>query len=116
VVVRHKTQTHKVSIGDVKVIPAKGTRNASLEITFNHTGNASSFGRVVVEMQRGTGSPVELIGENRDLSIYPELDQRKIVVAIRDKNIPAGVWVRVAYEGVKEYQGLLWDEKVFKTK
>ncbi len=115
VVVRHNTQTPKVSIGDVRVIPATKGKDAHLAISFNHAGKASSFGRVVVEMQRDADSPVELIGEYRDLSIYPELDQRKISVALRDKSIPAGVWIRIAYEGVKEYQGILWDEKVFKT-
>lgn len=115
VVVRHNTQTPKVSIGDVKVIPAEQGKDARLAITFNRAGNASSYGRVVVEMQRNADSPVELIGEYRELSIFHELDSRQISIALRDKRIPAGAWIRIAYEGIKEYQGTLWAEKTFKT-
>jgi hypothetical protein len=83
---------------------------------FNRSGNASSFGRVVVEMQRNADSPVEKIGEYKELAIYHELNQRKITIPLRDASIPAGAWVRIAYEGIKEYQGILWAEKVFQTK
>jgi fimbrial chaperone protein len=115
VVVRHNTQAPKVSIGDVKVIPAKEGKDARLAITFNRAGNASSYGRVVVEMQRDADNPVELIGEYRELSIFHELDSREITVPLRDKRIPAGAWIRITYDGLKEYQGTLWAEKVFKT-
>ena len=115
VVVRHNTVLPTVSIGDVKVIPSKSGKDTLLSVTFNRAGNASSFGRVVVEMQLNADSPVELIGEHRDLSIFQELDRRKINIPLRDKRIPAGAWVRVAYEGSKEYQGILLAEKVFKT-
>jgi fimbrial chaperone protein len=115
VVVRHNTETPKVSIGDVKVIPAKEGQNAHLVITFNRSGDTSSYGRVVVEMQRDANSPVELIGQYKQLSIFRELDQRKITVPLRDKRIPAGAWIRIAYEGIKEYQGTIFADKTFKT-
>ena len=115
VVVRHNTDSPKVSIGEVKVIPPKKGQETRLSIVFNRTGNASSYGRVIVEMQRDSNSPVELIGEYRELSIFHELDQREITVALRNKQISTGTWIRIAYEGLKEYQGTLWAEKLFKT-
>lgn len=116
VVVRHNTAAPKVSIGDVSVVPAKDkNKDTRLAITFSRAGIASSYGRVVVEMQRNKNSPVELIGEYRELSIFHELGQRKIFVPLRDKRIPSGAWIRIAYEGLKEYQGIVWDEKVFKA-
>jgi P pilus assembly chaperone PapD len=116
VIVRHDTNAPVVSISDVKAVPGNDKRNMGLSMQFNRSGNASSFGRVVVEMQRNADSPVEKIGEYKELAIYHELNQRKITIPLRDASIPAGAWVRIAYEGIKEYQGILWAEKVFQTK
>lgn len=116
VVVRHNTQAPQVSISDIKAVPPKDKKHLGLNMTFNRTGNASSFGRVVVEMQRNADSPVEQIGEYRELSIFHELGKRKITIPLRDAIIPEGAWVRIAYAGLKEYQGILWAEKVFQAK
>jgi fimbrial chaperone protein len=116
VVVRHNTDAPQVSINDVKAVPLKDGKHLGLQLTFNRAGNASSFGRVSVEMQRNSDSPVEQIGEYGELSIFQEAGRRKITVPLRDARIPEGAWVRVAYEGLNEYQGILWDEKVFQAK
>lgn len=116
VVVRHDTDTPEVSIGEVKAVPLGDGEQLGLELTFNRAGNASSYGKVSVEMQRDTDSPVEKIGEFGDLSIFQEIEKRKITVALRDTQIPSGAWVRIAYEGQNEYQGVLWAEKVFQAK
>ncbi|MFT4728828.1 MAG: fimbrial chaperone protein [Granulosicoccus sp.] len=116
VVVRHNTDAPQVSIGDVKALPVNDGKHMGLELTFNRDGNASSFGRVLVEMQRNSESPVEQIGEYGELSIFQEVGRRKITIRLRDASIPEGAWVRVAYEGLNEYQGILWDEKVFQAK
>ncbi|MGK0318097.1 MAG: hypothetical protein ACI9JP_000272, partial [Granulosicoccus sp.] len=115
-VVRHNTDAPQVSIGDVKALPVNDGKHMGLELTFNRDGNASSFGRVLVEMQRNSESPVEQIGEYGELSIFQEVGRRKITIRLRDASIPEGAWVRVAYEGLNEYQGILWDEKVFQAK
>ena len=114
-IARYNIATPQVSIQSVKAVPVEKGKRLGLELTLAHAGDASSFGNVTVEMQRDTGSPVEEIGRYRDLSVYPELDKRKIVIPLRDKSIPKGAVVRVAYEGAKESQGTLWAEKVFKT-
>ena len=115
VVVRHDTDAPQVSIKDVKAVPAKDEKHLGLELTFNRAGNASSYGRVRVEMQRNVDSPVEQIGEYGELSIYQEVNQRKITIPLRDASIPEGALVRVAYEGLNEYKGILWAEKVFQA-
>ena len=114
-IARYNIATPQVSIQSVKAVPVEKGERLGLELTLAHAGDASSFGNVIVEMQRDTGSPVEEIGRYKDLSVYPELDKRKIVIPLRDKAIPKGAVVRVAYEGAKESQGTLWAEKVFKT-
>lgn len=116
VVVRHGTETPQVSISEVKAVPVKDGTQVGLELTFNRTGNASSYGRVSVEMQLDGDSPVEQIGHYGEFSIFQELDQRKVTIPLRDGRIPEGALVRVAYEGTNEYDGILWAEQVFQTK
>lgn len=115
VVVRYNTDTPQVSIEKVSAIPVQNGKNLGLELTFNRTGNASSFGKVTVEMQRNADSPVEKIGEYGELSIFHEVGKRKLTIPLRDARIPQGALVRVAYEGLYEYEGILWAEKVFQT-
>lgn len=116
VVVRHKIGVPQVALNQVKAVPTQQTKHMGLELTFERSGEASSYGRVVVEMQRNQNSPVEQIGLQSELTIYHELDQRVVNIPLRDTRIPAGAWVRVAYEGQKEYQGILFAEKVFQTR
>ena len=115
VVVRYNTGIPQIAIEEVKVVPVEDGERLGLELTFNRTGDSSSFGAVVVEMQRDAGSRVEQIGQYKELSIYRELARRRVTVPLREKSIPKGAVVRIAYEGTKEYKGTLWAEKVFKT-
>lgn len=115
IVVRHNTPPPQVSIADVRVNPVQPGQPLSLSLTLKRSGAASSFGQVIVEMQRNAASPVERIGFAKELSIYPEINERELTIRLRDERIPAGSWVRIAYEGLKEYRGIVWDEKVFRT-
>lgn len=116
VVVRHDADTPTVSMSSVKAVPTNDGKNLGLELIFNRAGDASSYGKVSVEMQADANSPVEQIGYYGELSIYHEVDQRKVTIPLRDATIPAGAVVRVAYEGLNEYEGVLWAEQVFQTK
>ena len=115
VIVRNNTDMPAVSMGSVKAVPTADAKNVALQVILNRSGDASSVGRVSVEMQRSNDSPVELIGEKREFAIYSELDSRELTIPLRESGIPAGAIVRIAYEGSGEYQGVLFAEKVFKT-
>jgi len=115
VVARYNTGVPQVTIGEVKAIPVNSGNGLGLELTFNREGDSSSFGNVTVEMQKDTNSEVELIGKYEELSIFREVNKRRITIPLRDKSIPKGAVVRIAYEGKNEYKGTLWAEKVFKT-
>ncbi len=115
VVVRHDTQAPEVTIGSVKAVPTNDKDHMGLELVLNRSGKASSFGKVSVEMQRDANSPVEQIGQYGELSIFQEVRQRKVTIPLRDARIPSGALVRVAYEGLNEYKGVLWAEKVFQA-
>lgn len=115
VVVRNNTDAPTVSIENVKAVPLQGGKHLGLELTFDRAGDASSYGRVSVEMQRSDDSPVEQIGEYGELSIFQEVSRRKVIIPLREAQIPEGALVRVAYEGLNEYKGILWAEKVFQA-
>lgn len=116
VIARHQISAPEVSISGVSVIPATENRDMALAVTLNRMGEASSYGSLVVEMQGDANSPVELIGRRKELYVFHETDRKVVRVSLRDKAIPAGSWIRIAYEGSAEYEGKLWDERVFQSK
>lgn len=115
VVVRHNTEAPLITMDSIKAVPTKNENHMGLEMVFNHTGDASSYGKISVEMQRDANSPVETISQSKELSIYPEIDKRTFTIPLSEARIPAGAFVRVAYEGIKEYDGILWAEQVFQA-
>ncbi len=118
VVVRHQVaETPQVKIASVDVVPATELgQPLQLAVLMESSGLAGCVGRVSVDMQRNAGAAVERIGTADNISIFAEVGKRRLVVNLRDSSIPAGAWVRVAYEGVDEYAGILWDEKVFQIR
>lgn len=116
VVARHQVSPPEVSISEVSVVPASEKQNTALAITLDRDGQASSYGNLVVEMQKDANSPVELIGQRKELYVFHETDRKVVRVPLRDRAIPAGAWIRIAYSGAAEYEGILWDERVFQSK
>lgn len=115
VVVRHQVPAPQVKLAKVAVEAADNSGQKTLAVTLERSGEASSFGSLIVEMQRDANSPVEIIGQQHELSVFHELDRRIVRVPLRDVVIPAGAWIRVAYEGRQEYQGMLWAEQIFRS-
>ncbi|MCK0163145.1 hypothetical protein [Marinobacter sp. S6332] len=116
VIARYKVSAPEVKIADVAVVPATNQTNMALAITLERTGEASSSGDLIVEMQRNANSPVERIGSSKEVSVFHETSRKIVKVSLRDSAVPAGAWIRVAYEGSGEYKGRLWDERVFQSK
>jgi len=118
VVVRHNVkEPPNVRISQVKPVQNKQPDQAAqLAVTLEREGLAGSYGQLVVEMQRDNQANAERIGLVDNLSIFPEIDRREVKVVLRDRNIPPGAWLRVAYEGEQEYRDILWDEKIFQIR
>ncbi|NWO04381.1 MAG: hypothetical protein HLX50_01340 [Alteromonadaceae bacterium] len=116
VIARHQVSVPEVNISEVSVVPATADRNMALQVTLDRSGEASSYGELLVEMQRDANSPVEVIGRRKELYVFHETDRKVVRVPLRDKAIPAGSWIRIAYDGIAEYEGKLWDERVFQSK
>ena len=116
VVVRHNAEPAKVRLKEVDVLqPDEEGQSLRLGVTLARRGQASSFGTVLVEMQRDRNSPLETIGRRNGIAVFHEMSERRVIIPLRDEAIPAGAWVRVAYEGRQEHQGQVWDEQVFKV-
>ncbi len=118
VVVTHQlTEVPQVTIAEVEPLPATALgQSAQLAVLIQRSGMGGSIGRVVVDMQVDSEAPVERIGLADNISVYAEMDQRRLVLKLRDQQIPPGAWLRVAYEGTAEYKGVLWAEQVFQTR
>jgi P pilus assembly chaperone PapD len=116
VVVRHKVEPPEVAISDIKVVPGSGEdRNMSLSVELTRAGAASSYGEIVVEMQKDRDSPVERIGRKQGVYVFHETDRKTVSVRLRDQFVPPESYIRVAYEGIEEYEGRVWDEKIFQS-
>ncbi len=116
VVARYGVSPPSVTIGDIEVVPASSEGNMALKVTLEKEGDSSSYGNLVVEMQRDQGSPVQRIGRREGLNIFHELNRRVVKVPLREKSIPSGLWIRIAYEGAEEYDNKLWDERIFQSR
>lgn len=117
VVVRHQVGAPEVSIANVSVMPGEGdTRDMSLKVELERTGEASSYGELVIEMQRDRNSPVELIGRKKGVYVFHETSRKVFDLSLGGQSVPPGSFIRVAYEGIEEYEGKIWDEKIFQSK
>lgn len=116
VIARYQVSEPDINIADVSVIPASGDQAMRLAVALDRQGESSGFGRLVVEMQKDGNSPVEMIGLQKEVHVFHEVNRKVLRVPLRDAAIPEGVWIRVAYEGIAEYEGRLWDEKIFQSK
>lgn len=116
VIARYQVSEPDINIADVDVIPASGNQNMRLAVALDRQGESSGFGRLVVEMQKDANSPVEMIGLQKEVHVFHEVDRKVVRVPLRDAAIPKGAWIRVAYEGIAEYEGRLWGEKIFQSK
>ncbi|MDX5299884.1 MAG: hypothetical protein LPK85_13165, partial [Gammaproteobacteria bacterium] len=117
VIVRQAVEPPAVAIADVSVQPPSDAQSGpGLGVKLSRKGSASSFGRLLVEMQIDENSPVEMIGVLNDIAVFSEAEERRVTVPLKNIQIPRGAWIRVAYEGTQEFQGRVWDEKVFQNR
>jgi len=118
VVVKNKVeQAPVVKITAVEpVLSTKPGQASQLAVTLQRSGLVGSFGRVLVEMQLTAESPVERIGISDNVSVFADVDQRRVLLSLRDQKIPAGAWLRVVYEGKDEFKGIVWDQQVFQVR
>ncbi len=85
-----------------------------LLVSLEREGAWSSFGRVVAYQQVDQNAPVQEIGYARDVAIYAEANQSRVMVPLRpDVTLQPGAWLRVTYEHQGQRFGQVMAERVF---
>lgn len=74
-------------------------------------GAFSPYGRINVFWQKPDGSSV-VIGFIENAYIYPEIERRAYNIPLKSDMTIAGGTLRVVWEGIKEFEGQIFDEKV----
>ncbi len=118
VIVRHQpVEPPEVKLASIEIIPpAAPGEMVKMAVLLQRSGATSSYGRLIVEMQRGAGSPVERIAEMSGVNVYAESKQRQLVLNLKDAKLPAGAWLRVAYVGMAEYEGQIFAEQTLQLR
>ncbi|WDI31783.1 hypothetical protein PUV54_01105 [Hyphococcus flavus] len=88
-----------------------GTLN--LETMIVPSGNNSSYGRVIVEYtpEQHNSSAVQL-GVRENVAVFTDTEKRKVSVPFGFVSLDAGE-ILIRYEGQEEYEGVVFDERVF---
>jgi fimbrial chaperone protein len=101
----------KISLSDPE-LKAQG-RGTLLKVNINRVaGKFSAYGTMKVFWKPLKGDEREM-GMLSNLSLYPELKTRAVMIPLMTKeNITSGT-IRIIYEGKLESEGTLWAEKTF---
>lgn len=118
VVVRYQMPNPpEVRITEITPRPASANEQAAqLTVLLKLNGQVSSFGRVTVDLQTTRDAPVERIGLLENISVFPDVGERQLLISLRDRTFPPGAFIRVAYEGTAEYRGTVWHEQVLQVR
>lgn len=101
----------KVSLQSPKLKPGIG--GAVLDVDLHRdAGTFSSYGTVSAYWKPPKGSEVK-IGELSNIALYPEVPTRHLVIPLLKKYNIVGGFIRIAYTGNLEADGITWDEKTF---
>jgi fimbrial chaperone protein len=101
----------KVSLSDPELeMQGSGTL---LKVNINRVaGKFSSYGTIKVFWTPLKGDEKQ-IGLLSNLSLYPELKTRAVMIPLATKDNIASGMIRIIYEGKLESEGTLWAEKTF---
>lgn len=76
-------------------------------------GIYSPYGNIRVYWKKPGATEEKLIGMLNNVHLYPEINQRDLSINILGNEQIKGGTVRVHYFGKYEYEGTVWDEKIF---
>lgn len=112
IIVRQGKAIPSVAIESPEFFPAQGKDpRPRLSVRLKLSSNFSSFGRLRAYWQKPRGGEEE-IGVLNNVSVFPEIEKRSAFIPLTKTNFASGR-VRVVYEGLEEYAGVVFDEQVF---
>ena len=101
----------KVSIHSPKLVPVKGGTIMRLDL-HRDGGKFSSYGEIDVYWKPPHGEEKK-IGYMANITVFPEVQTRKIIVPLLKNLDIKGGTIRVAYVGKLEAEGTTWAENTF---
>ena len=113
VVVRHQVQSPPTAqIASIQPNGGAGGATPQLLVSLAHSGQASAYGRIRVEVQHAQTAPAVLIGRVDSVSVFPDVGRRDVLVPLNPAEpLRAGSMLRVTFEGTDEYSGVVWDSR-----
>jgi fimbrial chaperone protein len=88
-----------------------GVQKSSLTMDLARVaGKFSTYGTVSVFWKKPGGEKETRIGVLNNVAVYPEIQKRRISVALTGEKITGGT-IRIIYEGKYESKGTIWAEK-----
>ena len=116
VIVREGKLDYSVNIDDSQVVTSqdKGKTRYDLEVSMSRTGLNSTEGSLRAYWTPNGSNEEVLIGILNSVHFYPELKQAKYKLFWQAPEVePKSGTLRVAYEGRKEFQGIVFSEKKY---
>ncbi|MEZ5891807.1 MAG: hypothetical protein R3C58_01465 [Parvularculaceae bacterium] len=101
----------KAKIGDTKLLRDEDGL-LMLKTRIHPSGDASTYGRVAVWFTDAATGETEQLGLRENIAGYTDAIEREVTVPFGFVSLGAGE-VRIRYEGAAEYDGVLFDERVY---
>jgi len=109
VIVRQGEIEASVTLNSLTLAKQKKFPRATITALLNHAGRNSVTGNMVAYWKPSQGAPEQVVARVNGYTIYPELTQHKIKLTWPDYT-PSQGSLRLAFEGVKEFNGMLLAE------
>ncbi|NRB23575.1 molecular chaperone [Shewanella sp.] len=110
IIVRQGEIDASVALTSVTLAKEKTFPRATITALLNHSGRNSVTGNIIAYWQPSQDAPEQIVARVHGYTVYPELTQHKIQLTWPDYT-PARGNLRLAFEGVKEFNGVLLAEK-----
>lgn len=111
IIVRKGRNDATAKITNVEYLPASSDGKMPPRVAFNieRKGSFGTLGKIHIYSSK-KGKSESLMSEANNVNIFPETDHRKFVMAVKGDN-PAGLRLRITYEGDDADEGTTFDEK-----
>lgn len=114
VLVKQGEGTASGKLGKIQFMPPSPeiSNRPSLSVDIlSQPGTFSPYGRINVFWQKPDGQS-EVIGFVENAYIYPEIKRREYNIPFKPDTVIQGGSLRVVWQGIKEFEGQIFDEKI----
>jgi P pilus assembly chaperone PapD len=94
--------------------PNAGDQRTLLMVDIKSASKFSSYGRLRAYWKKPNGKE-EQVGILNNIAVFPEVDVRRVGIPMEKPRLNGGS-VRIVYEGMDEYSGVIFDEEIFEVR